>query len=854
MTLLNNFTITKPATGEFIDIGRTVNKDLKVFKMWKNQREIYDNFKNDNFFIMSQPPGAGKSTTIRFVAADLLRENPNLKIVIAVPQTLIAKTFSKIFLEYPDGSQVEWDIIHNLCETISCNEGGKVLALKRFLEKKIFGNNLSDRVILVTHMTLSKLPTDFKFEDTMLIIDEGHHVLYPESSKCDTANEIGKVVGQMMEDNNPTNKLWFVTATFFRGDKSPIIPDKYMSMFANHYLPLDVYWNKYLTHIKSFSYNFVIYDNNNVFEEVQKVIMSGGKRKSIIYCPYNGHLVKGTSKLQFRDSLINAIKEVWSDCKIMDLVDERGRDYRKQIVVEDLEDFDIALAVNLFNEGTDWVHAVSGIDLVPLNSLRLMVQRFGRLLRDLPGKDHIDYNVFFPYKAKFDSDDDRRVHLSKSLNALIASSLLNDAIEPIPYPSSKIEKKTTKEDIKDDAVNIDPFTMEVPDESKKQEIIEAVVKNLVFLKNTKEENPTIQETKECIIKTIETFEIENSEEIAVYISKILRRNVSNNPQWENQTIDVSWMIEAGFDKVWSDDIYSGILTFTSGTCGIKTFKEFREVYSGYRKVDEWIEIAETLAKENGGSLPIKSYLIKNGFKSLVNAIHRTPKKFQHIKQEKSTKTPDEWLVIAEKLAKENGGLLPATSFLMEKNLYSLMWMISKYPEKFQHIKQERLHKTPDEWVVIAEKLAKENGGLLPPYIDLINGGFNGLTLMLKRYPKKFKHVKQSSLVRTIDKWVVIAEKLAEENGGVLPTSTTLRNDGFSGLSAALCKYPKKFKHIKRSYSRKCIDEWVVIAEKLAEENGGVLPTFEKIKNDSLSGLSCAIYRQPEKFQHIKRRR
>ena len=129
MTLLNGFEVERIRETE---IDSDVHHDFTIHKMKDNQRIVYS-YKDTPYFILSEPPGAGKSTSIKFVANDLLIENPELRIIIAVPYTVNAKTFGDIVLEYPDGRQAQWTLLNNLCED-NGNES-KVLAIKQFLEK-----------------------------------------------------------------------------------------------------------------------------------------------------------------------------------------------------------------------------------------------------------------------------------------------------------------------------------------------------------------------------------------------------------------------------------------------------------------------------------------------------------------------------------------------------------------------------------------------------------------------------------------------------------------------------------------------------------------------------------------------
>ena len=77
----------------------------------------------------------------------------------------------------------------------------------------------------------------------------------------------------------------------------------------------------------------------------------------------------------------------------------------------------------------------------------------------------------------------------------------------------------------------------------------------------------------------------------------------------------------------------------------------------------------------------------------------------------------------------------------------------------------------------AEKLAKGHGGDLPNPC-LKESGYCGLVAIKK----------------TADGWVKIAEELAKEHSGVLPSQAWLREHGYGGLVAIMSKHPRLFAH------------------------------------------------------------
>ena len=272
----------------------------------------------------------------------------------------------------------------------------------------------------------------------------------------------------------------------------------------------------------------------------------------------------------------------------------------------------------------------------------------------------------------------------------------------------------------------------------------------------------------------------------------------------------------------------------------------------HNSAEEWVPIAEKLAKENGGILQSRGWLQKNGYSGLSRVLINCPKLFKHIKQEKMKRSRMEWIPIAEKLTKENGGILPCKHWLVKNGYWGLSDCIRKFPKLFKHIKQEkRGGKSPKEWIHIAEKLAKENGGILQNSGWLQKNGYSGLSAVLISCSELFKHIKQEKRGgKPPEEWIPIAEKLAKENGGVLQNHFWLCQNQYSGLSACIKNNPEMFKHLKVEKCVKRIEEWLLIAKRLTKENGGVLPTHLWIRENGYCGLSSCILKNPEMFKHL----
>ena len=164
--------------------------------------------------------------------------------------------------------------------------------------------------------------------------------------------------------------------------------------------------------------------------------------------------------------------------------------------------------------------------------------------------------------------------------------------------------------------------------------------------------------------------------------------------------------------------------------------------ASHRTIDEWIGVAENLAREHGGSLPSRKWLDGNGYCGLRRMIRMHPERFTHIKQEKLRKTVEEYVVDAENLARDHGGVLPMQKWLIGNGYSDLASVICRCPERLAHIKQEKFFKTIEERIAEAENLAKEHGGAMPNRRWLEKNGYNGLRGMIDRHPERFAHIKR----------------------------------------------------------------------------------------------------------------
>jgi hypothetical protein len=167
-----------------------------------------------------------------------------------------------------------------------------------------------------------------------------------------------------------------------------------------------------------------------------------------------------------------------------------------------------------------------------------------------------------------------------------------------------------------------------------------------------------------------------------------------------------------------------------------------------RRLNDWIELIEKLAKKNGNSIPCVSVL-EELYPGATNCIKDNPDKFKHLKQDYfAGKTPKYWKKYTEKLAKKNRGIIPKSIELP----MGLKICINKHPEVFNGIKQyygkgnkiriigksDVTAKTPKYWKKYAVDLAETNGGIIPRPIEIPNA----LKICIRNHPEVFKGMKQ----------------------------------------------------------------------------------------------------------------
>lgn len=200
------------------------------------------------YLLIKAPPASGKSRALMFVALDKLERGDVKKVIVAVPERAIGRSFSTTNLT-DSGFHSDWVVSdkYNLCVPGGDTNNSKVSTFISFLESH------EETILLCTHATLrfafDRAGVD-KFKNCLVAIDEFHHV------SADYESKLGELVRALMGQRNI--HILAMTGSYFRGDGIPVLTGedeaKFYKVTYNYYEQLNGY--KYL---KSLGIGFHFY-------------------------------------------------------------------------------------------------------------------------------------------------------------------------------------------------------------------------------------------------------------------------------------------------------------------------------------------------------------------------------------------------------------------------------------------------------------------------------------------------------------------------------------------------------------------------------------------------------------------
>lgn len=389
--------------------------------------------RDKRFLLIKAPPASGKSRALMYIALDKLVNQGIKKVVVAVPEKSIGRSFKNTNL-MNGGFFANWEVPPYFNLTDVKNEQDKK---GRFLE---FFHHAKAQVLVCAHATLRngmKELNDDAFNDVLLAIDEFHH------TSADANSNLGDVVRRVM--NNSTGHIVAMTGSYFRGDGIPVLraedEAKFFPITYNYYQQLNGY--KYLKNLV-LGYHFY---HGSYLDHISEVLDT--HKKTIIHIPsVNQRASTGLGKYQETADIMKVIgafdhkdyntgiyyvkTEDGRMLKVADLVEDEQKE-RNMVQgylqnIKDKDDVDIIIALGTAKEGFDWQWCEMCLTVGVRGSLTEVIQIIGRCTRDCEGKETARFvNMIAMPEAE---QAEVKVAVNDFLKAITASLLMEQVMAP----------------------------------------------------------------------------------------------------------------------------------------------------------------------------------------------------------------------------------------------------------------------------------------------------------------------------------------------------------------------------------------------------------------------------------------
>lgn len=398
------------------------------------------------YLLLKAPPASGKSRALMFIALDKLKNQGIKKVIVAVPEKSIGGSFSDTDL-ISHGFFANWSVSpkYNLCTP--GGEGSKVQAFLTFMEG-------DERILICTHATLRfafEQIDEIKFNETLLAIDEFHHVSADKDS-----NRLGLLLHTVMSKSSV--HVIAMTGSYFRGDSVPVLlpedESKFVKVSYNYYDQLNGY-----THLKSLGIGYHFYQGryttalSEVLDTDKKTILhipnvNAGESTKDKYNEVDTILDQiGTVEDQDSETGVIHLKRA-SDGKILkiaNLVDDNPKN-REAIVeylrkMKSVEDMDLIIALGMAKEGFDWPYCEHALTVGYRGSLTEVIQIIGRCTRDSKNKTHAQFTNLIAQPDA--ADGEVKLAVNNMLKAITCSLLM----EQVLAPNFTFKTKVSNEDI-----------------------------------------------------------------------------------------------------------------------------------------------------------------------------------------------------------------------------------------------------------------------------------------------------------------------------------------------------------------------------------------------------------------------
>lgn len=415
------------------------------------QLECLASLEDKRHWIVTAPMASGKTLLICALVFKKLAKDSALRVLISVPQTVIADGFTAEKFEV-EGERVNWTICgrNDLCSDSRDPIASSTIAHTLHWLNRPASLEVEDRVLVCTHATLAEAygREPRAFRNVLVVIDEAHHALCAEGQNMAVQNKLGALISHAVADHI---ELGLTTATFFRSDTCDIIPAKHLDKFTRYRLGFPEFLES-IRPFKHFSYDFLLYEES--WFDALKGLFARRIGKTIVYIPHSNssasvgkkhhdvrlviRAIAGTDEpvVQDADKPVMRVKRGNRWLKVVNLVDEEGRGPKKEAIARahrggDAAALDVIIALQMFREGANWEWADRSIIIGPRHSLVDLLQTIGRLFRRPKGraKDHANV-VHLLSKGLTDDAQEIRDNLNNFLKAVFASMLLEQLFTP----------------------------------------------------------------------------------------------------------------------------------------------------------------------------------------------------------------------------------------------------------------------------------------------------------------------------------------------------------------------------------------------------------------------------------------
>lgn len=420
-----------------------VSSNVDAMGMREMQRMVYEQ-RHRKYLLVKSPPASGKSRAMMFVALDKLANQGIKKVIVAVPQKNIGRSFNDTNLTR-SGFFADWNVAryYNLCD--SENETEKRQRFVEFIDK-----SNPNKILICTHATLCnamKHLSDEKLNDCLFGIDEYHH------SSADANNGLGEIVRRLLHSTNA--HIMAMTGSYFRGDAIPVMRPEDEALFLpainyNYYQQLNGY-----QYLKSLGIVYHFFQGKYV-SALPEILDTS--KKTLIHIPsVQGRDAYANKHDQVAD-IIAIIGEVVGEdpehfikivktsdgrlLKVGDLVEDNISCRRAlQAYLQRMnkpEALDILIALGTAKEGFDWQWCEVCLTVGIRASLTEVVQIIGRCTRDCEGKTHAQFTNLIPCPDA--SQEKVNVAVNDMLKAITVSLLMEQVMAP------KWDFKTKRDD------------------------------------------------------------------------------------------------------------------------------------------------------------------------------------------------------------------------------------------------------------------------------------------------------------------------------------------------------------------------------------------------------------------------